>query len=167
MDGAVASAGKDDLRAVADGISRLGGRRAGSGGGQEFDWMAKRGKRIDDLAELLCAALPFAARGGIVDEDAMHLIILGGTSPSTRRVAAGQSLDPAFLAGSAGRARAQAASPMRMRRLVLIQLFIRLLPLLRRQRTVIWKDVSFITVQTWCLSSTMSLRCQSQSIFVL
>jgi hypothetical protein len=38
--------------------------------------MAKRGKRIDDLAKLLCAALPIAACGGIVDEDATHLIIL-------------------------------------------------------------------------------------------
>jgi xanthine/CO dehydrogenase XdhC/CoxF family maturation factor len=129
--------------------------------------MAKRGKRIDDLAELLRAALPIAARGGIVDQDATHLIILGGTSPSTRRAAAGQSLYPAFSVRSAGRARTEVAGPMRMRRLVLIRLFVGMLPLPRRQRTAIWQDVSFITVQTWCLSSTMSLRCQNQSISVL
>jgi hypothetical protein len=129
--------------------------------------MAKRRKRLNDLAELLRATFPFAARGGIVDEDAAHLIILGGTSQSTRRAAAGRSLNPAFSLNSAERAHTVAADPMCMRRLILIWLFIRMLPFSRRQRAAIWHKVSFITVQTWCLSSRMSVRCQSQSIFVL
>lgn len=76
VDGAIASASKDNLRTAASGISRLDGCRPGSSGGYEFDGMANRGKSLSNLAELVRAKFPFAARGRVIDEGTAHVIIL-------------------------------------------------------------------------------------------
>lgn len=61
MDGAVASAGKDDFSALVDGFPGLDGGGAGSRGSREFDAIAKSGESLSDLAELLRAKMPVAA----------------------------------------------------------------------------------------------------------
>jgi hypothetical protein len=76
MNGAVASAGEDDVRAAADSFPGLDGGGAGSCGGHEFYALAKSRKSLSDLAELLWASMPIAAGGRVIDEDTAHAIIL-------------------------------------------------------------------------------------------
>jgi hypothetical protein len=73
---AVASACEHDFGTVAHGLLRLRGCGAGRSRGNEFGSMAKAANGISNVLKQLRALSPFAARRGIVDEYAVHVIIL-------------------------------------------------------------------------------------------
>jgi hypothetical protein len=79
MKGPIAAAREDGFASRENGIERLRGCRARSGSANEFDVMAGRGQRRGGPIELFLstklAAMATAGRW-IVDEGAMHLIIL-------------------------------------------------------------------------------------------
>lgn len=77
MYGAIAAAGKDDVRTLACGFPRLHGRGAWRIRGHEFNRMAQAAERIGYQPQLLRVPLAPTACLGIVDENAAHLLILG------------------------------------------------------------------------------------------
>ena len=104
MNRAIASAGKDGIGVALCRILRLAGCGAGRGGLNYLNAMLKSGKRQDDLTDLLRAAMPVAARCGVVNEDEVHATILRGLSRIDLRHLRITGPYPAFSVSSAQRA---------------------------------------------------------------
>ncbi len=104
MDGAVAAAGEDDVRAAGSSFPSLVGRRAGSDGWNNAGNVAKIGKCLADLAEYSVPTMPVAARGGVIDEDTTHATILRRSVWKPAQRGEPSAAYPAFSVSSAQRA---------------------------------------------------------------
>jgi len=86
VNSSVATAGKDDVRAARRGVASLSSGRTGRNGLNGFDPMPKRNQKTRDIENLLPAPAPVLAGNGVINEDAMHALILRGIQDSPPRV---------------------------------------------------------------------------------
>ena len=76
MNSAVPATGKDNVRSASDSLSCLIGSGTRSGSCDDFYLMSERGKRIGNLPHLFSTARPATSGNRVIDESAMHAMIL-------------------------------------------------------------------------------------------